>query len=325
LLISSGKGKHVKDSKGKGKEIGGDKQQQRGGWKRASTWWKDRSNRSSDIDNKDDNDEVLVVQGLPLIDNSDRGGAGTGGGSKASAQSNKSSSYKPGASVRSLKSSNKSSTGSGWWGGNSNKNNKNNRHRRSKSGEVSDGCGSSWHTSAASGNNNRGTREEGGGTELLGEVPSGLLDKIRNLSVTLSRGSNMAVDSSKQKREKCQVQGDMDDDHPTVPEYVQWNDDRKVDYCSDVSFDGIVDESHQQVDAVVGKAEKEEDDKGGEYKNDTNLITYLKKNSGASSQQQQEPTDTKMEERQYANSAQYSLNPGDDDTYDPSEYEFSDC
>ena len=39
----------------------------------------------------------------------------------------------------------------------------------------------------------------GEGTELLDEVPCTLLDKIRNISVT-SRGSNMAVDSSKQKR-----------------------------------------------------------------------------------------------------------------------------
>jgi len=69
-------------------------------------------------------------------------------------------------------------------------------------------------------------------------------------------------------------------------------------------------------------------DKEEEYKNNTNLITYLKKNSETSqqSQQQESPTDTNMEEeRQHANSAQYSLNPGDDDTYDPSEYEFSDC
>jgi len=317
--VSSGKGKHiVKDSK-KGKEVVGEDKQPKG-WKMASTWWKDRSNRSSD-DNKDDNDnEVLVVQGLPLIDNSDRGGAaGCGEGSKASGQSNKSS-YKPGASVRSLKSSNRSSSGaSGWWGGN------NNRHRRSKSGgEASEGCGSSWHTSASG----KGVRE--GETELLDEVPSTLIDKIRNLSVTLSRGSNMAVDSSKQKRGKCQVEGqDNIDDHPPVPEYVQWNDDRKIDYCSDVSFDSIIDDD-QQVNTNIGKAnEKEEGEKKEkeEYKNNTNLITYLKKNSGTSqqSQQQHETTDTNMEERQHANSAQYSLNPGDDDTYDPSEYEFSDC
>ena len=310
----------LKECKGKGKG-----KEEVKGWKKASTWWKDRSNRSSDIDNKDDDndDEVLVVQGLPLIDNSDRGGAaGCGGGSKASAQSNKSSSYKPGASVRSLKSSNKSSTGSGWWGGNSNKNN---RHRRSKSGEVSEGCGSSWHTSAASG---KCVREEG--TELLDEVPSGLIDKIRNLSVTLSRGSNMAVDSSKQKRSKCQVEGQGEvDDHPPIPEYVQWDDDRKIDYCSDVSFDGIIDdETQQQVDAIGKADEKEEEEKEQEEykKKDTNLLTYLKKNSGTSQSQQQAPTDTNMEEeRQHANSAQYSLNPGDDDTYDPSEYEFSDC
>jgi len=309
--VSSGKGKHinVKDIKGKGNG-----KEEVKGWKRASHWWKDRSNRSSDIDNKDDDDEVLVVQGLPLIDNSDRG-AGTGGGSKASAQSNKSS-YKPGASVRSLKSSNKSSSGaSGWWGGNSNKNN---RHRRSKSGEASEGCGSSWHTSAASG------KGVGEGTELLDGVPSTLIDKIRNLSVTLSRGSNMAVDSSKQKRDKCQ-DVNVVDDQPPVPEYVQWNDDSKIDYCSDVSFDGIVDDD-QQVNTNIGKAnEKEEGEKKEkeEYKKDTNLITY----SGTSqqSQQQHETTDTNMEERQHANSAQYSLNPGDDDTYDPSEYEFSDC
>ena len=140
----------------------------------------------------------------------------------------------------------------------------------------------------------------------------------------------MAVDSSKQKRDKCQVGPDNEvDDHPPVPEYGQWDDDRKIDYCSDVSFDGIIDdETQQQVDLSIGKVnEKEEDDKEEEeYKKDTNLITYLKKNSGTSKQsQQQEPTGTNMEERQHANSAQYSLNPGDDDTYDPSEYEFSDC
>ena len=115
--------------------------------------------------------------------------------------------------------------------------------------------------------------------------------------------------------------------HP-VPEYVQWNDDRKIDYCSDVSFDGIMDDSHQQVNANIGKVDEreEEEEKEEEYQNDTNLITYLKKNSGTSQRsQQKEAADTNMEERQHANSAQYSLNPGDDDTYDPSEYEFSDC
>ena len=121
-------------------------------------------------------------------------------------------------------------------------------------------------------------------------------------------------------------QDDMVDDHPPVPEYVQWNDDRKIDYCSDVSFDGIIDDDGHQDNANIGKAdEKEEGEKKEkeEYKKDTNLITY----SGTSqqSQQQHETTDTNMEERQHANSAQYSLNPGDDDTYDPSEYEFSDC
>jgi len=63
----------------------------------------------------------------------------------------------------------------------------------------------------------------------------------------------MAVDSSKQKRGKCQVEGqqdDMVDDHPPVPEYVQWNDDRKIDYCSDVSFDGTVDDDNQQDNAI---------------------------------------------------------------------------
>ena len=310
ISSSSEKGKGKKDSKGKGKG-----KEEVNGWKRASHWWKDRSNRSSD-DNKEDDDEVLVVQGLPLIDNSDRGGANNGGGgSKSSGQSNKSSSYKPGASVRSLKSSNKSSSGaSGWWGGN------NNRHRRSKSGgEVSEGCGSSWHTSASG-------KGVGEGTELLDGVPSTLIDKIRNLSVTLSRGSNMAVDSSKQKREKCPEVGQDMDDHPPVPEYVQWNNDRKIDYCSDVSFDGIVDESQQQGNDIGKADEKEEEDKEEEYKKDTNLISYLKKNSETSQSQQQKAADANMEEeRQHANSAQYSLNPGDDDTYDPSEYEFSDC
>ena len=135
----------------------------------------------------------------------------------------------------------------------------------------------------------------------------------------------MAVDSSKQKRGKCpEVPDNEVDDHPPVPEYVQWSDDRKIDYCSDVSIDGIVDDDQQ--DNVIGETdEKEEEDKEEEYKKDTNLISYLKKNSGASSQQQEPPTDANMEERQHANSAQYSLNPGDDDTYDPSEYEFSDC
>jgi len=75
-------------------------------------------------------------------------------------------------------------------------------------------------------------------SQYMTKIINSNTSKIRNLSVTLSRGSNMAVDSSKQKRDKCQVEGQGEvDEHPPVPEYVQWNDDRKVNYCSDVSFD----------------------------------------------------------------------------------------